>query len=167
MDAELAIAVAEAGGLGSLPVAMLMSEQVRDHMAKFRAATDKPVNLNFFCHKLPVPNNAREHAWREALKPYYVEFGIDPAAPVPASNRMPFDADAVRGRRRDQAGGRELPFWLAGNGLIARVKARAALSSPRRRRSPRRAGWKRTAAMPSSRKGYEAGGHRGMFLTDI
>ena len=38
-----------------------------------------------------MPNNAREHAWREALKPYYAELDIDPAAPVPASNRAPFD----------------------------------------------------------------------------
>ena len=38
----------------------------------------KPINLNFFCHKPPVPNNAREHGWRERLKPYYAELGIDP-----------------------------------------------------------------------------------------
>ena len=47
--------------------------------------------FNFFCHKPPVPNNAREVRWRERLKPYYEEFGIDPAAPVPSSNRAPFD----------------------------------------------------------------------------
>ena len=92
IDAELAIAVCEAGGLGSLPVAMLNEQQMREQIAKFRAAPSKPVNLNFFCHKPPVLNNAREHAWRERLKPYYEELGIDPAAPVPSSNRTPFDA---------------------------------------------------------------------------
>ena len=92
VDAALAIAVAEAGGLGSLPVALFNERQMREQMAKIRAATRKPINLNFFCHTPPVPSNAREHAWREALKPYYVEFGIDPAAPVPSSNRTPFDA---------------------------------------------------------------------------
>src|SRR5262249_56042905 len=70
MDAELAIAVAKAGGLGSLPAGMLNAEKLRAQVAQFRSATsNKPVNLNFFTHKPPVPNNAREHAWREKLKP--------------------------------------------------------------------------------------------------
>ena len=114
MDAELAIAVAQAGGLGSLPVAMLNEQQMRVQLEKFRAATDKPINLNFFAHKPPALNNAREHAWREKLKPYYVEFGIDPAAPVPSSNRTPFDALALRRGRRTQARGGELPLRLTG-----------------------------------------------------
>src|SRR3990172_1294801 len=84
MDTDLAIAVAQAGGLASLPMAMLDAAKMRAQVATFRAATTKPINLNFFAHKPPVPNNAREHAWREKLKPYYVEFGIDPAAPVPS-----------------------------------------------------------------------------------
>ena len=93
MDAELAIAVAKAGGLGALPSGMLNAEQVRAQVAQFRAATgNKPINLNFFAHKMPVPNNAREHAWRERLRPYYVEFGVDPAAPVTTASRTPFDA---------------------------------------------------------------------------
>src|SRR5262245_34173156 len=92
-DTELAIAVAKAGGLGALPAGMLSGEQIRAQVAHFRAAAgDRPLNLNFLAHKMPVPNNAREHAWRERLKPYYVEFGIDPAAPVPAAARHPFDA---------------------------------------------------------------------------
>jgi nitronate monooxygenase len=68
MDAELAIAVAKAGGLGALPAAMLNAEKLRAQVAQFRTATaGKPVNLNFFAHRPPVPNNAREHAWREKL----------------------------------------------------------------------------------------------------
>ena len=65
-DAELAIAVAKAGGLGALPAGMLSGEQVRAQVEQFRAAAeDKPLNLNFLAHKMPVPSNAREHAWRE------------------------------------------------------------------------------------------------------
>lgn len=72
-----AIAVGRAGGLGSLPAGMLNAEQVRTQVTQFPATGHKPINLNFLAHRLPVPNNAREHAWREKLKPYYVEFGID------------------------------------------------------------------------------------------
>ena len=87
MDVVLAVAVARAGGLGSLPAGMLNAEQIVAQTAKFRGdAPGKPLNLNFFTHEPPVLNNAREHAWRERLKPYYVEFGIDPNAPVPSTN---------------------------------------------------------------------------------
>src|SRR5262249_14223523 len=92
MDWELAAAAAEAGALGSLPCAMLNAEQARDQMAKIRARTSKPINLNFFCHAPPTLNNAREARWRERLAPYYRELGIDPAAPIPSSNRTAFDA---------------------------------------------------------------------------
>jgi len=78
MDFELAAAVSEGGGLGSLPCAMLTPDGLRDQFAKIRARTDKPVNVNFFCHTPPVPNNAREARWRERLAPYYEELGIDP-----------------------------------------------------------------------------------------
>ena len=88
---------------------------MRAQMEKIRAATRKPVNLNFFCHIPPVPNNAREHAWREALKPYYVELGIDPAAPVPSSNRTPFDAAFCAAVEETQARSGELPFRIAGS----------------------------------------------------
>src|SRR5581483_7166534 len=92
MDYELAVAAAEAGALGSLPCAMLNADQIRDQMAKIRARTGKPINLNFFCHAAPTLNNAREAKWRDRLAPYYRELGIDPAAPIPISNRTAFDA---------------------------------------------------------------------------
>src|SRR4051794_29055019 len=92
MNVDLAVAGAQAGGLAALPCAMLSADQVREQVAAFRARVKAPINLNFFNHTPPVPNNAREVAWRERLAPYYRELGIDPAAPVPSANRRPFDA---------------------------------------------------------------------------
>ena len=94
-----------------------------------------------------MPNNAREHAWREALKPYYAELGIDPAAPVPASNRAPFDeafCDVVEEIRPTVV---SFHFGLPEPALVKRVKAAGCADrSARPPRSPRRAGWKSTAA---------------------
>src|SRR3954462_14457554 len=73
----LAIAVSNAGGLGSLPCAMLSVEAMRKELAQLKAGTTKPFNVNFFCHVPPVPSAEREAAWRSALSPYYAEFGID------------------------------------------------------------------------------------------
>ena len=66
MDWELAVAAAEAGALASLPCAMLNPDQVREQMAKIRARTKKPVNLNFFCHPPPATpaRRAGGNAWR-------------------------------------------------------------------------------------------------------
>lgn len=92
MDWVLVAEVSEAGGLGSLPCAMLTADGARAEIAKIRGRTQKPFALNFFCHVPPVPDNAREAAWRDRLAPYYREFGLNPADPVPSSQRMPFDA---------------------------------------------------------------------------
>src|ERR1051326_8908647 len=69
MDAELAAAVSAADGLGSLPCAMLTPAALRDQFANVRARTDKPVNVNFFCHNPPALNNARAARWRDRLAP--------------------------------------------------------------------------------------------------
>ncbi len=165
MDADLAIAVSEAGGLGSLPVAMLNEQQMRAQMDKVRAATRKPINLNFFCHRPPVPNNAREHAWREKLKPYYVEYGIDPAAPAPSSNRTPFDAIFCAAVEELKPEVVSFHYGLPEESLVARVKAAGCkiISSAT---TVAEARWLEAHGCDAIiAQGVEAGGHRGMFLT--
>src|SRR5438034_6046695 len=127
MDWELAASVAEAGALGSLPCAMLNAAQIREQMAKIRAHTKKAINLNFFCHRPPVLNNEREARWRERLAPYYRELGIDPAAPVPSSNRAAFDAafcDVVEELEPEVV---SFHFGLPEQHLVNRVKAMGAV----------------------------------------
>src|SRR5439155_8321118 len=79
----LAVAVSEAGGLGSLPCAMLGPEAMRKELAAIRSQTDRPFNVNFFCHAQPEPDAGREAAWRKVLAPYLVEYGIDVSAIAP------------------------------------------------------------------------------------
>ena len=167
MDAELAIAVANAGALAALPAGMLNAEQLRDQVAQFRAATgNKPINLNFFAHKVPVPNNAREHAWREKLKPYYVELGIDPGMPVTTTSRTPFDAamcTVVEALRPDVV---SFHYGLPDAALVARVKSVGckvicSATTVGEARFLEANGCNAVIA-----QGLEAGGHRGMFLSD-
>ena|ERR1700722_19722313 len=75
----LAIAVSNAGGLGSLPCAMLSPADLHSELSAIRAGTDKPFSVNFFCHTQPEPDPHREEAWRAMLSKYYEEFRIDPA----------------------------------------------------------------------------------------
>jgi nitronate monooxygenase len=167
MDATLAVAVAKAGGLASLPAAMLNAEQLRTQVAQFRAGVgDRPINLNFFAHKPPVPSNAREHAWREALKPYYVEYGIDPNAPVPASNRAPFDDAFCAVVEEVKPGIVSFHFGLPEPALVARVKAAGCLVLASATTVAEARWLEERGCDAIVAQGYEAGGHRGIFLTD-
>lgn len=166
MDAHLAIEVCEAGGLGSLPSAMIDAAQVRSEMVRIRAGTRRPINLNFFSHKPPTLNNAREARWRDRLEPYYRELNIDPAAPVPTSNRVPFDAtlcDIVEDLKPEVI---SFHFGLPEADLLRRVKATGCklISSATTADEAR---WLEAQGVDAViAQGYEAGGHRSMFLTD-
>ena len=92
MDADLVIAAAQGGALGSLPCAMLSVEKAREQVNIIRQRVSAPVNMNFFCHKPVDADPQREAGWKQRLAPYYKELGLDPAAPVNAANRAPFDA---------------------------------------------------------------------------
>jgi nitronate monooxygenase len=168
-DAELAIAVAKAGGLGALPAGMLSGEQVRAQVEQFRAAAPgKSLNLNFLAHKMPVPNNAREHAWREKLKPYYLEFGIDAAAPVTGAARKPFDATICTIVEEIKPKVVSFHYGLPEKDLVTRVKAAGckiicSATTVEEARFLESNGCDAIIA-----QGLEAGGHRGMFLsTDV
>jgi nitronate monooxygenase len=166
MDHELVAAVSEAGGLGSLPCAMLTAQTLRDQYTKIRALTDKPVNVNFFCHAAPMPNNAREARWREKLKPYYEELGIDPSAPVPSSNRAPFDAAFCEVIEELKPQVVSFHFGLPEVSLLERVKATGAIVMSSATVVAEAVWLEQHGADVVIAQGYEAGGHRGMFLTD-
>ncbi len=164
-DVDLAIGVAQGGGLGSLPSGMLDAQQTRAQLEKFRAAVSKPVNLNFFAHKAPVPNNQREHAWREALAPYYRELGLDPSASAPSANRMPFDAatcELVEDLKPEVV---SFHFGLPDKALVERVKTAGCkvISSATTVVEARWLADRGCDAIIA--QGIEAGGHRGMFLS--
>src|SRR3954467_4267676 len=78
MDAELVIAAAQGGALGSLPCAMLTAEKAREQVNIIRQRLSAPLNMNFFCHKQLTSDPGREAGWKQRLAPYYKELGLDP-----------------------------------------------------------------------------------------
>lgn len=162
----LAIAVSAAGGLGSLPCAMLSLDALRKELAAIKAATDRPFNVNFFCHTPPAADARREAAWRAALAPYYAEFGID-ADSIPAGpGRAPFSVEAAEVLAEFRPAVVSFHFGLPSAELLARVKAWGAkvLSTAT---TVAEARWLEAhGADAIIAQGLEAGGHRGLFLTD-
>ena len=162
----LAIAVSKAGGLGSLPCAMLSTEALRQELAKITAQTDQPYNVNFFCHTPPTPDAAREAVWRQALAPYFREFGIDAAAIPAGPGRLPFSAEAAEVLAEFRPPVVSFHFGLPAPELLARVRGWGAkiLSSAT---TVDEARWLEAHGVDAIiAQGVEAGGHRGMFLTD-
>ncbi len=159
----MAIAASEAGGLGSLPCAMLDAAKVRAEVGVIRQQTAKPINVNFFCHTPAEPDPEREAAWRARLSAYYSELGLDPAS-APAVDLAPFDAamcEIVEDLKPEVV---SFHFGLPAAPLLSRVKAVGCrvLSSATTVEDARWLEDKGCDAIIA--QGYEAGGHRGMFL---
>lgn len=162
----LAIAVSNAGGLGSQPCAVLGLDQIRKELQAITAATSKPYNVNFFVHKPPTPDPARENAWRRLLAPYLAEHGIDQDAIQAGPQRLPFDDAAADMLEEFKPPVVSFHFGLPSDALMKRVKGWGSkiLSSATTLHEARYLETHGVDAIIA--QGYEAGGHRGMFLTE-
>lgn len=161
----LAVAASNAGGLGSLPCAMLGADALRQELAAIRSQTRKPFNVNFFCHVPPQASAARDTAWRDALAPYFAELGLGPEVPA-GPGRVPFDAATADLLAQFRPPVVSFHFGLPAPELLARVRAWGAkvLSSAT---TVEEALWLDAHGVDAIiAQGLEAGGHRGMFLSD-
>lgn len=162
----LAVAVSNAGGLGSLPCALLDRDAIRRELAAIRAQTTRPFNVNFFCHTPPPPDAAREDAWRAALAPYLAEYGIDARAIAPAPLRSPFDAGAAEVLAEFAPPVVSFHFGLPAPDLLARVRSWGATVLATAT-TVDEARWLEAHGVDVVvAQGLEAGGHRGMFRSD-
>src|SRR3989442_7263379 len=162
----LTVAVSNAGGLGSLPCAMLRLDDMRKELTTIRAHTTKPFNVNFFCHAHPEFSVERESVWRAALSPYFAEFGIDPSAIPAGPERLSFNSEAVKALAEFRPTVVSFHFGLPSADLLARVRAFGAriLSSAT---TVDEARWLEAHGVDAIiAQGLEAGGHRGMFLSE-
>lgn len=164
-DSALTIAVCRAGGLGSLPCAMLDAETLRREVATIRSASSAPFNLNFFCHNPPQPQAQRESAWLQTLAPYFEEFAIDVTAIGSGASRQPFSDESAALVETLKPAVVSFHFGLPDTALLARVKDSGAkiLASAT---TVAEALWLEGRGVDAIiAQGWEAGGHRGHFLS--
>ena len=161
---DMVVAVSEAGGLGSLPCALLSVEQARGELEVIRRKTSRPINMNFFCHQQPPNDPPREVRWRRRLDSYYIELGLENNTADRSSNLTPFDdkmCDLVAEFHPEVV---SFHFGLPKNNLLARVRSAGAkiISSATTIDEAR---WLEDQGCDAIiAQGYEAGGHSGMFL---
>jgi nitronate monooxygenase len=163
---ELAVAVSEAGGLGAIPCAGLSPPQIRTQLQTVVQRSSRPFNVNFFCHQPPVYDAARDARWRARLSRYYEELRVEPVAGAPPTPPPPFDEDACALIEEFKPKVVSFHFGLPQESLLKRVKATGArvLSSAT---TVEEARWLEQHGCDAIvAQGYEAGGHRGMFLDE-
>jgi nitronate monooxygenase len=162
----MAIAVSNAGGLGSLPCALLGLDAMRDELTRVKTQTTGPFNVNFFCHAPPVADPDRDARWRAILAPYYAELGVDLDAAPAGTARTPFTAETADLLAEFKPAFVSFHFGLPPADLLARVRRWGAkvLSSAT---TVDEARWLEARGVDVIiAQGFEAGGHRGIFLSD-
>ena len=163
---ELAVAVARAGGLGSLPAAMLSSEQLVDQVGQFRAAVDAPVNANFFCHTEHPASDEEMAKWLAVASRFDGELGVERRPAAGGSPRRAFDDEACAAVERCRPQVVSFHFGLPDAGLVERVKATGALVVSSATTVAEAVWLEAHGCDVVIAQGAEAGGHRGMFLTE-
>jgi nitronate monooxygenase len=164
-DSALAIAVCNAGALGSVPCAMLSNDAIRSELRLIRSATTRPYNVNFFVHHQPEPDPAALARWHQLLSPYYAEFQIDPTEVPSAGGRLPFDSDVADVVEEFRPPIVSFHFGLPDATLLDRVRSWGStiLASAT---TVNEGLWLEANGVDAViAQGVEAGGHRGMFLS--
>lgn len=163
-DARLAVAVARAGALGSVPAAMLDAAGLQRQLQAVRDA-GQVCNVNFFAHTPPAADAERDARWLARLTPYAAELGLDLARAAPGATRRPFGPEAAEVLEQFRPPVVSFHFGLPAAPLLARVKALGC------------AVWSSATTLAEAQwlqahgadavivQGLEAGGHRGHFLS--
>ncbi len=165
-DHRLAAAVCQAGGLGSLPAAMLSPDTLASELRALTQATSRAFNVNFFCHTSPVPDEAAQAAWRQLLMPYYAEWGVDIQALPSSPARVPFNHSLADVLEPFKPAVVSFHFGLPAHDLLARVKSWGSLTLSSATTVAEAQWLQAHGADAVIAQGLEAGGHRGMFLSD-
>lgn len=162
----LTIAVSQAGGLGSLPCAMLSIEALGAALTQIRAQTTKPINVNFFCHYEPEPQAAKQAAWLKQLAPYFAELGVHTDSQTAGAQRAPYTSAQAEVLAKFKPEVVSFHFGLPNEDLLLEIKSWGSkiISTAT---TVEEALWLEARGVDAIiAQGLEAGGHRGHFLSD-
>jgi nitronate monooxygenase len=160
----LAAAVSNAGGLGSIGAGPMTVDSARALIRETRSLTDRPFNVNVFCHVPPEVDREREARWLAYLKPHFARFNAEPPTSLGLGFTSFVDDDAMLAMLLEERPavisfhfGLPAPAKIAAlhNAGIVLMATATSLDEA-----------KRVAAAEIDAviaQGFEAGGHRGVF----
>ena len=163
----LAAAVSNAGGLGSLGVGAMNAEAARKTIRETRALTDKPFNINVFCHRPAKANEAIEKAWIDWLAPLFAQYDAKPPQTLgEIYTSFLVDKDMLDVFLEEKPAIVSFHFGLPSTDTIDALRSAgitliASATNVREAQQLADAGMDAIVA-----QGTEAGGHRGLFDID-
>ncbi len=164
---ELAVAVANAGGLGSLAVGTMTAAQAESALAKLKTLTNRPINVNVFTHETPKRDAALEAAWLDTLRPYFTEFGADPPASLSEIyTSFNDDPDMLDLLVRQRPAAVSFHFGLPTPDAMDALKGAGILTFCSATTVEEALQIEAAGIDIVVAQGYEAGGHRGTFSAD-
>jgi nitronate monooxygenase len=161
---QLAAAVSNAGGLGSIGVGSIDAEATRQMIATVRSKTERSFQVNVFCHQPAVADADRESAWIGKLEPEFARFGAKPPVRLTEIYRTFLNDDAkLAVLLAERPAVVSFHFGLPGRERIEALRAAgivlfATATSLEEAKIIAAFGIDAVVA-----QGYEAGGHRGVF----
>jgi nitronate monooxygenase len=164
---EMAAAVSNAGGLGSLGVGPIDAEATRQLIAAVRAKTKRPFNVNVFCNRPAATDAAREAAWLARLTPEFARYGAQPPARLTEIFQSFLTDDAkLAVLVAERPAVVSFHFGLPARERVEALRAAgivlfATATNLEEGEAIATAGIDAVVA-----QGYEAGGHRGVFKPD-
>lgn len=160
----LAAAVSNAGGLGSLGVGAMNAEGARKVIKETRALTDRPFNVNVFCHRPAQADEALERQWLNWLAPYFDEYGATPPASL-SEIYTSFVADPAMLRvfLDEKPAVVSFHFGLPSTDVIAQLRGAGIRLLASATNLDEAAQVAQAGVDAIVAQGIEAGGHRGIF----
>jgi nitronate monooxygenase len=161
----LAAAVSEAGGLGALGSAMLTPDELRRQAAEVRERTDRPFQLNFFCHEPPELGADVAARAREYFAPLYDELRLG-EPPEPGAPPIHFDEARLEALLDIRPPVVSFHFGLPARDALAAVRDAGLTVLASATTVAEAEHLKEHGVDAVVAQGAEAGGHRGSFLVD-
>lgn len=164
---ELAAAVSNAGGLGSISVGATDATSAREMITNIRVLSNRPFNVNLFVHQPMAQDAAREAAWLTAMAPIFHEYGAQPPTALRPIYKSFVEDDEMLALLLETAPAViSFHFGLPDAERIAALKEAgctllATVTNLGEAQAARSAGIDAVVA-----QGWEAGGHRGVFDPD-
>jgi len=161
---QLAAAVSNAGGLGSIGIGATDAAGAGEMIAAVRAQTDRPFNINVFVHAPARPDAAREAAWLAALAPLFRRYDAEPPAALTEIYRsFAIDRDMQRLLVETAPPVVSFHFGLPSAAVIGALKAAGCVLLSTATNLDEAVAARQAGVDGVVAQGFEAGGHRGVF----
>lgn len=165
---QMAAAVSNAGALGSIGIGAVNAEAAKRMILATKALTDRPFNVNVFCHHTAARRADCETAWLATLAPHFALFDAKPPEQLnEIYQSFLYDEETQELLLEERPAVVSFHFGMPNQNYIDKLKAAGVIviASATNLWEAEKLSNAEVDAIVA--QGYEAGGHRGIFDTTV